>query len=72
MKYYGILRLDESAIDLNATQKREVERLEQQLKKLIGVNTEILTLANQLKEGTIEKVLGKSDLQLGLEALMKF
>ncbi len=39
-----------------------------------GANTAILALANQLKEGTIEKVLGKSDLELGLEALgqMKF
>jgi hypothetical protein len=57
------------ALDLNATQKQEVERLLAQLEKLVKLNAEILTLAYQLQEGTIEKVLGKSDLQLGLEAL---
>ncbi len=57
------------ALNLNATQRIEVERLLRQLEKLVRVNAEILTLANQLQEGTIEKVLGKSDLQLGLEAL---
>jgi hypothetical protein len=62
------------ALDLNATQKKEITRLTEQLEKLIGANTAILALASKLKEGTIEKVLGKSDLELGLEALgqMKF
>jgi acetolactate synthase regulatory subunit len=59
------------ALDLNAPQKREVDRLEQQLEKLVKVNAQIVTLANQLKEGTIEKVLGKSDLELGLEAFKR-
>jgi hypothetical protein len=62
------------ALDLNITQKREVERLLGQLKKLIEVNAAILALANELKEGTIEKMMGKSDLEIGLNALgrMKF
>jgi hypothetical protein len=62
------------ALNLNATQKKEVTRLEGQLEKLRGVNTAILDLTNELKEGTLEKVLSKSDLELGLEALkrMKF
>jgi hypothetical protein len=59
------------ALDLNATQKKEVTRLEAQLEKLVKVSTAVLDLANELKEGTIEKVLGKSDLELGLEALKR-
>ncbi|MBF2016815.1 MAG: hypothetical protein IGS23_16765 [Rivularia sp. T60_A2020_040] len=56
---------------MNGTQKQEVERIEKQLEKLIEANAQIVTLANQLQQGTIEKVLGKSDLELGLEALGK-
>lgn len=59
------------ALNLTTEQKQEVERLEKQLEKLVEVNTQIVTLANQLQSGTIEKVLGKSDLELGLEALGK-
>jgi hypothetical protein len=59
------------ALDLNGTQKKEVTRLEGQLEKLVRVSTAVLDLANELKEGTIEKVLGKSDLELGLEALKR-
>ncbi|WP_414620812.1 hypothetical protein [Calothrix sp. CCY 0018] len=59
------------ALNLNGKQKQEVERIEKQLEKLIEVNVQIVTLANQLQQGTIEKVLGKSDLELGLEALGK-
>lgn len=59
------------ALNLNGTQKQEVERIEKQLEKLIEANAQIVALANQLQQGTIEKVLGKSDLELGLEALGK-
>lgn len=58
-------------LNLNTEQKQGVERLEKQLEKLVEVNSQIVTLANQLQTGTIEKVLGKSDLELGLEALGK-
>lgn len=58
-------------LNLNTEQKQGVERLEKQLEKLVEVNSQIVTLANQLQKGTIEKVLGKSDLELGLEALGK-
>lgn len=58
-------------LNLNTEQKQGVKRLEKQLEKLVEVNTQIVTLANQLQTGTIEKVLGKSDLELGLEALGK-
>ncbi|MEM7554668.1 MAG: hypothetical protein AAF378_11290 [Cyanobacteria bacterium P01_A01_bin.84] len=59
------------ALNLNTEQKQELERLEKQLEKLVEVNSQIVTLAKQLQSGTIEKVLGKSDLELGLEALRK-
>ena len=59
------------ALNLNTEQKQELERLEKQLEKLVEVNSQIVTLAKQLESGTIEKVLGKSDLELGLEALEK-
>jgi len=35
-----------------------------------GCIDSILSLAEELKEGTIEKVLAKSDLELGLEFLL--
>lgn len=65
--------LSGKALHLTKEQKQEVEveveRLEKQLEKLVEVNSQIVTLAKQLESGTIEKVLGKSDLELGLEAL---
>jgi len=33
--------------------------------------TEILTIAEEVKSQTIERVLAKSDLEVGLEALLK-
>ncbi|MEM1392899.1 MAG: hypothetical protein AAGG00_06300 [Cyanobacteria bacterium P01_H01_bin.150] len=59
------------ALNLTKEQKQELERLEKQLEKLVEVNSTIVALAKQLQTGTIEKVLGKSDLELGLEALGK-
>ncbi|KOP22565.1 hypothetical protein AMR41_30895 [Hapalosiphon sp. MRB220] len=58
------------ALDLNATQKKEITRREEQLEKLVGANTAILALASKLKEGTIEKVLEKPDLEMGLDVLL--
>jgi len=56
---------------LTTAQQREVERLVGQMAKLHQVITSILKLANELKEGTIEKQLAKSDEQLGLEFLLR-
>lgn len=56
---------------LTTAQQKEVERLAGQMKRLHEVITAILTLANELKERTIEKVLAKSDVELGLEALLR-
>jgi len=52
-------------------QRRELDRLEGQLQRLRAVLTNILGLAEELQQGTIEQVLAKSDLELGLEALRR-
>ncbi|SRR5712692_6108310 len=56
---------------LTTTQGKEVERLAGQMKRLHEVITAILALADELKEHTIEKVMAKSDFELGLEALLR-
>ena len=52
-------------------QCQELDRLEGQLERLRTVLNDILQLAAELKQGTIERVLAKSDLELGIEALMR-
>lgn len=52
-------------------QRRELDRLKGQLDRLRAVLEDILKLAAELKQGTIERVLAKSDLELGIEALMR-
>ncbi len=52
---------------LTTAQRQEVERLASQMLQLHEVITAILRLADELKERTIEKVLAKSDVELGLE-----
>jgi len=56
---------------LTTAQRQEVERLAGQMLQLHEVITAILRLADELKEGTIEKQLAKSDVELGIEALLK-
>ncbi len=55
---------------LTDEQRAEVTRLVEQMKRLRENNTRVLELANELSKGTIEKVMAKSDEQLGLEFLM--
>lgn len=55
--------------ELTTTQRQEVERLDGQLTRLREVLTAILALAQELKGGTIESVLAKSDIELALEVL---
>jgi hypothetical protein len=57
--------------ELTPAQRTEVQRLAGQMLQLHEVITAILRLADELKEGTIEKQLAKSDAQLGIEALLK-
>ena len=56
--------------DLTVSQRREVERLQGCVTKLQELAGSILSLAEELKQGTIESVLRKSDLELGLEFLL--
>ena len=56
---------------LDAEQRREVSRLTHQLESLRQVITEILTLAEALKHGTIERVLSRDDAELALEWLLR-
>ena len=55
---------------LSPTQQEEVERLEKQGARLRETLDATLALADELAQGTIEKVLAKSDLEVGLEAFL--
>ncbi len=50
-------------------QSTEIKRLQQQLDRLKSVLTLCLALADELAEGTIEKVMGKSDVELAMDVL---
>jgi hypothetical protein len=54
----------------SAAQSRELDRMDEQNQQLRGVTAEILALARELRKGTIERVLGMSDLELGLQYLL--
>src|ERR1700730_5106939 len=56
---------------LSVGQRHEVDRLTEQVGRCRTVINSILSLAEQLTEGTIEKVLAKSDLELGFEFLQQ-
>jgi hypothetical protein len=56
---------------LTDEQRAEVARLVEQMNKLRENNTNVLALADELSKGTIEKVMAKSDAELGLEFLMR-
>ena len=55
----------------SSAQRRELDRLEGQLDRLRAILNNILALAEELKQGTIEPVLTKSDLERGIEALLR-
>lgn len=54
---------------LTPSQQQEVTRLEGQLEKLRQHLAAILSVAEELKQGTIETVLEKDDLELGIDFL---
>ena len=54
----------------SASQMRELDQMEKQNQQLRIVTTDVLALARELRKGTIERVLGMSDLELGLQALL--
>jgi hypothetical protein len=55
---------------LTTAQQQELDRLAAQMEQVHTVVTAILTLAEELAQGTIEKQLAKSDPELGLEVLL--
>ncbi|HDR5353498.1 TPA: hypothetical protein QCS32_005266 [Bacillus thuringiensis] len=56
---------------LTPIEQSEIERLQGQVQQLHSILTDILAITEKLKEGTYEKVMAKSDLQLGIESLQK-
>ena len=54
----------------SAAQRRELDRLEEQNRRLRHVTTEVLALAHELRKGTIDRIMAMSDLELGLQALL--
>lgn len=60
--------LDSSKIE--AGQREEIYRLQGQMFELKKINRKILAIAENHKDKTIEKILGKSDGELGMDILM--
>jgi len=56
--------------DLTPQQEQEIGRLNEQIRQLSEVGAKILSLAEELKHGTIDSILRKSDVELGLEVLL--
>jgi hypothetical protein len=50
--------------------QREIERLTDQLSALRQVLTLCLALVDEMKDGTIDKILAKDDVELAIEFLM--
>jgi hypothetical protein len=50
-------------------QSRELDRMEEQNRKLRDATTTVLALSRDLRKGTIERVMEKSDIELGLDAV---
>ncbi|MGJ6969668.1 hypothetical protein ACSDR0_48105 [Streptosporangium sp. G11] len=60
-----------AAMDLSAEQRRDVERYAALVEQMQTETTAILSLTDELAKQTIETVLAKSDLELGIEALLR-
>jgi hypothetical protein len=56
---------------LTAAQQADVAGYEAAVAQLRQVNSDVLAAADQLTRTTIEAVLARSDLELGLEALLR-
>jgi hypothetical protein len=54
----------------SARQRQELDRLEEQNHHLRQVTADVLALAAKLREGTIDRVMQRSDLELGLQTLL--
>jgi len=56
-------------IQLTSSQREEIERLVGQLEKLLSVTRQILSLGNELRKVTINRIMEKSDIELALDVL---
>ena len=56
---------------LTDAQRREIDRLKGGLRELRLVLAQILALADELGRGTIERQLAKTDLEVGLDYLLR-
>ena len=54
----------------SAAQGSELDRMDEQNQQLRALTADVLALASKLREGTIERVFGMSDLELGLQYLL--
>ena len=54
----------------SAAQARELDRMETQNQQLREVTADVLALAGELRKGTIDRIMGMSDLELGLQTLL--
>ena len=54
----------------SAAQARGLDRMDTQNQQLRALTADVLALTSELREGTIERVLGMSDLELGLRHLL--
>jgi hypothetical protein len=54
----------------SAGQTRELDRMAEQNRQLRAVTEEILALGGELRKGTIDRIIGMSDIELGLQALL--
>jgi hypothetical protein len=54
----------------SAAQARELDRMNDQNRQLRDITADVLALAGELRKGIIERVLGMSDLELGLQYLL--
>lgn len=68
---HQLARWYKKAERLTPSQRHEIERLQKQIILWRKVVTDILTLAKGLEKGTIDKVMAKSDLELGIESLLR-
>ena len=56
---------------LTASRRQEINRLAGQLPRIRELSEAILAMLDEIKRGTINRILEKSDLELGLEFLLR-
>ncbi len=54
----------------SADQMRELNRTDEQNQQLRTVTEAVLALADELRKGTIDRIMGMSDIELGLQVLL--